>query len=435
MTKKYKIRIPYKPRPLQAVLHKSLKRFNVIVCHRRFGKTVFALNEIIAKALMNKRNTPKPSYGYIAPYKNQAKDIAWDYLKEFTKYIPEVKYNQTELTCTLPNGAQIKLYGADNPDNLRGQYFDGVVLDEIGDMPKSIWTEAVRPMLADHMGWAIFIGTPKGQNYFHEVYEKSKLLDSWHSAMYKASETGIIIDSELKEAEAEMGEEEFEQEFECSFTAAVKGTYYGKIMEQLDKNNQIREIPFDPNVPVVTAWDLGMNDKTCIWFAQEVAGEMRIIDYYEASNEALPHYARVLNQKPYLYGYHILPHDAKQRSLGTGKTSQEVLKGLGLKTKIAPRVKVQEGINAVKSLLPKCFFHARECYEGLIALRNYRSQFNDKTGTFSKTPLHDSHSHAADAFRYLATMFKPQKNYDQILQQRQHESFKRNQGEYDPFGY
>ena len=395
-----KITIPYTPRPLQRVVHDSLQRFNVLVCHRRFGKTVFCINEIIRKALVNKKT--RPQYAYIAPTMKQAKLVAWDMLKAYTRGIPGVRYNETELKCILPNEAKIYILGADNPDSLRGLYLDGAVLDEVAQMSQSVWGQVIRPALADRKGWAIFIGTPKGQNYFFELFEKSKKTKGWFTKVYRSSQTAILDEEELEALKAELSEEEYAQEMECSFTAAVKGTYYGKMLDEADKEERIKNIAWEPSERVMTAWDLGLNDKTCIWFFQNIVGEIRIIDFYENSDEPLTHYVNVVQSKKYVYDYHIMPHDANQRSYSTGKTRLEQFQRLGLKCRVAPRISIQEGIGAAKSILPKCFFDQIKCAQGLIALRNYRSEYNDRLGVYGDAPRHDKFSHAADAFRYLA---------------------------------
>ncbi len=424
--------IPYTPRPIQKVLHDSLKRFNVIVCHRRAGKTVFSINELVRKAMMNTKR--RPQYAYIAPTMKQAKVIAWDYLKFYTSGIPHVKYNESELRCDLPNGSKILVLGAENPDSLRGLYLDGVILDEVAQMPPSVWGQVLRPALADRRGWAIFIGTPKGQNYFYDLYQRAQKDDGWFSATLKASETQILPQEELTALRAELSKEEYEQELECSFTAAVVGTYYGKLMEQIQKDKHLRNIPWDSTIPVVTAWDLGINGLTSIWFAQHIAGEIRLIDYYESSGEALSHYVQVIKSKPYVYDYHILPHDVKQRSLATGTTRLEQLKRLGLKVVVARKLLIKDGINSVKSLLPACYFDEVKCELGLIALRNYRSSYNETLGVFSDSPLGDRFSHAADAFRYLATTLRKPKTYTEYLHNKTNFPKKQQDG-FDPFNY
>jgi len=434
------ITLPYKPFPLQAYLHDHLKRFNVIVCHRRFGKTIFAVNEMIKKAMTLDKQ--KPQFAYIAPTQKQAKLIAWDAFKTFSRVIPDIKFNESELKITLPNEAKIFVLGAENPDNLRGLYLDGVVLDEVAQMPHALWSEVIRPTLSDRQGWAIFIGTPKGQNEFYRLFLRAKTEKNWYSAVFKLSDTTgpdkqltLMTHEEAKLAKKEYkGREEiFEQEYECSFTAAIRGTYYTKVIGQMATNNQLTSVPYDPDYPVITAWDIGINDKTCIWYAQQMGGEIRIIDYDENTGESLNFYASIVKSKPYTYDYHILPHDVNVRSLATGKTRKEHLQNLGLKIQVAPKLPVDDGINAVRTMLPKCFFDVKKCDKGLKSLMNYRSDYDSRTGTFKKNPLHDDSSHAADSFRYLALGLKSYKSqatsrmFEQMRQEDLHQS------DYDPF--
>lgn len=428
-----KVQIPYTPRPLQNMIHSSLKRFNVIVCHRRFGKTVFCINEIIRKALLNPKR--RPQYAYIAPTIKQAKLIAWDYVKQYTSTIPGIKYNESELRCELPNGAKVFILGAENPDSLRGLYLDGVIMDEVAQMAPSIWGQVVRPALADRKGWAVFIGTPKGQNYFYDLYNIAKKESKWFHTILRASETKILDGEELAALRAELSEAEYNQEMECDFTAAVQGTYYGSIMNSLTRNKQVTIVPYNVSAPVVTAWDLGINDKTCIWFAQIIGSEIRIIDYLEGSGEGLEFYAKAVREKPYAYDYHILPHDARQRSIATGKTRIEQLQSLGLKCVIAPRIGVKDGINSVRTILPNCFFDKEKCAVGIVAMSNYRSAFNESLGIFSETPLHDKYSHAADAFRYLAITLRKPMSYEEAVRKREKQQKYRHSGDYDPYDY
>lgn len=402
----------YRPRPLQAQLHRSTKRFNVLVAHRRFGKTVFCINEIIDRAL--RCNLPRPRYAYVAPFYRQAKQIAWDYAKQYTRPIPGMTANESELRIDLPGERRITLYGADNPDALRGLYLDGVVLDEYADMDPNVWPSVIRPALADRMGWAVFIGTPKGRNAFCELYEKAKADPEWYAAMFKASETGIVPEAELAAARKDMTEDQYAQEFECSFDAAVVGAYYGKLIQTAEQENRITRVPWEPAVPVHTAWDLGIGDSTAIWFCQQVGKEVRLIDYYESSGVGLDHYAKHLKEKPYVYGDHLLPHDAEVKELGSGKSRVEVLASLGIRTRIVPKLSVDDGIQAVRTLLPRCWFDAEKCARGIEALRQYRREYDDKLRAFKARPLHDWTSHAADAFRYLAVGLKPDRKMEPI---------------------
>jgi hypothetical protein len=389
---------------LQKEIHAGLKRWNVLVCHRRFGKTVLCINELIKKAMTCKLERPR--YAYLAPLYRQAKSIAWDYLKHYSAPIPGVKINESELRVDYPNGARIQLHGADNPDALRGIYLDGVVLDEYAQMAPRVFTEILRPALSDRKGWAIFIGTPQGKNAFYDLYHEVDGDRDWLCRTYRASETGIIAQEELDAARKIMDADEYEQEFECSWSAAIKGAYYGTQINDLEKGGRIIEVPHDPSLPVNTHWDLGVGDATAIWFEQRVGHEVRIIDYYENSGEGLAHYVRYLQAKPYIWGKHYAPHDIEVRELGTGKSRKETAASLGIRFDVTPNLPVDDGIDAVRRILPLCWFDKHKCKLGIEALKNYRHEWDDKRQVFRNTPLHDWTSHAADAFRYLAVNYK-----------------------------
>lgn len=352
---------------------------------------------------------PSPRFAYVAPYYAQAKDVAWNYLKQFTANIPDVSHNESELRVDLPNGARLRLYGADNADRLRGIYLDGIVLDEYADMDPRAWTEVIRPALSDREGWATFIGTPKGRNAFYEIWDMARQSPTWFAEMLRASETGLVKEAELADARAMMPPEQYAQEYECSFDAAIVGAYYGKEIAELEKAKRVTSVPYEPSLPVYTAWDLGLDDATAIWFVQAAGSEIRVIDYYETNNTSLTDVARVLrNDKPYVYGEHYLPHDAEIRELMTAKSRKDSLESLGIRPiVIASKQSVEEGINAVRLMLPKCVFDEGKCRQGVEALKQYRREWDDKTKTFRQRPLHDWTSHGSDAFRYLALCFAP----------------------------
>lgn len=346
-------------------------------------------------------------YAYIAPLYSQAKQVAWDYLTAFTAPLG-AQINQSELRVDLPFGARIRLYGADNPDALRGLYFDGVILDEYADMRPSVWPTVVRPALADRKGWATFIGTPKGRNDFCKLYEQAADDPKWMRFMLKASETGILAPDELADARRSMSEDTFQQEFECSFEAAIAGAYYGKLMREAEEQGRITRVPYDPALQVETWWDLGIGDPTAIWFAQRLgSGEIRLIEYHETTDLGLPALRRVLADRPYNYSRHIAPHDIAVRELGTGKSRLEMAAELGLEFEVAPRLGVEDGIEAARMMLPRCWFDRDACAAGLEALRQYRADYNDKMRTFKPAPLHDWTSHGADAFRMGAIAQPP----------------------------
>lgn len=393
--------IPYAPRGQFSAFHERKQRFACLVCHRRAGKTVATINDDIRDALSSGKKNWRGAY--IAPFYAQAKDVAWDYAKRFSAPIPGVSFNESELRIDYPNGARYRLYGADNYDRMRGIYLDRASLDEYGDMDPRAWSEVIRPALADRQGTATFIGTPKGDNHFREIHERAKDDPEWFSLTLKASETNLILPSELAAARKEMTEDQYNQEFECDFSAALVGAYYGKDMNALETQGRITGVPYDRAAQVWTAWDLGIDDSTAIWLCQRVGRELHLIDYIEASGEALDYYVKELGKRPYAYAGHILPHDAEAKELGTGKTRVETLKGLGLTNiRIVPAQSVEDGINAVRMILPQCWFDKTTTKRGIDALRNYCREFDDKTKAFRLRPLHNWASHGADAFRYLA---------------------------------
>lgn len=404
--------IPYKPRPLQREIHASLRRWNLLVCHRRFGKTVFAINELIKQAAKNQKKMPR--YAYVAPYYKQAKQIAWDYLKDFTRPIPGIKINESELRVDFPWGARIQLFGADSPDSMRGLYLDAVVLDEYADMSPRIFSEVLRPALSDREGSAIFIGSAKGGTPFYDLWERVKEDPDWFTKVYPASETKVIPEAELADAKKIMDEDEYNQEYECSWTASIKGAYYGKQLAEAQEQDRIGKVPYDPRLPVQTAWDLGVGDSTAIWFFQVLGQEIRIIDYHEDSGEGLPYYAKILDQRGYKYGDHWAPHDIQVRELGSGKSRIETAKMLGIQFRIVPNLGIDDGINAVRNTIPRCWFDAKKCELGLQALRNYRKEYDDRRQEYKPRPLHDWSSHAADAFRYLAVGLKDSKKKSEL---------------------
>ena len=394
------IEIAYKPREQQLAIHELMdeKRFGVVVAHRRMGKTVSAINHLIKDALLNQKEAPR--YAYIAPTYGQAKRVAWDYLVKYAEPLGGTS-NISELRVDFW-GRRIQLFGSDNPETLRGQYFDGVILDEIGDQNPKIWTDIVRPALADRKGWCLFIGTPKGHNHFKELRDRAEKEEGWGLLEFKASETGVVDDTELKAAKNEMGEDKYRQEFECSFDAAVEGSYYGQILNELEDKKHMQEIPREELSRTFTAWDLGMGDSTSIWVAQLVGTEVRLIDYYENQGVGLDHYVKWIKDNDYLKAEHILPHDVRVRELGTGKSRLEMLEESGLEVKIAPRMGLDDGIQAVRRLLPRCWFNVPKVQTGLNCLRNYRRDYDEKRKIFYERPLHDWSSHGSDSFRYLA---------------------------------
>ena len=403
-----KIVIPYTPRPLQRQFHEQRTRFCVLLCHRRFGKTVAAINDLVRQALRSGKADWRAAYA--APFYSQAKSVAWDYLKFYAGPVPGVKFNESELRCDFPNGARIRLFGTDNANALRGMYLDDLVLDEPADMVRSVWTQVLRPMLADRQGRALFCGTPHGtENLLYDVWQQAGEDESglWSRFRFPASETGYLDATELAAARRAMDAAEYEQEFECSFAAAVRGAYYADLVDAAEQEGRVCAVPVDPALPVNTAWDLGMDDATSIWLFQIApGGEWRMVDYYEASGEPLAHYARVLQDKGHIYGEHIAPHDIRVRELGTGKSRLEVAADLGIRFSVAPQLRVEDGIDAVRRKLPLCRFDASKCAAGLKALRFYRREWREDHQVYAMRPRHDWTSHGADAMRYAVTGYR-----------------------------
>tara|TARA_R110000824_G_scaffold36098_2_gene112463 strand:- start:7340 stop:8677 length:1338 start_codon:yes stop_codon:yes gene_type:complete len=403
-----KVVIPYKPRPLQNKFHKNARRFSVAVCHRRFGKTVMAINHLLKEVLSSKR--PRAMGAYIAPTYSAAKRIAWQMLREYAGIIPGVKFNEAELRCDLPDGRRIFLLGSEAPDSIRGLGLAAVVLDEYADMNARLYPEVIRPALSDYGdGTCLWIGTPRGENQFKEIYDHAikrmeKADGEWYAMRFPASETKVLAQEELDAAKATMDESQYLQEFEVSWSAALIGAYYASQLDSADLAGRIGSCPWEPNLEVFTSWDLGIADSTAVWFGQKMQGEafIRIIDYYESSGEGLHHYIAELKNRPYIYGKHYFPHDVMVRELGSGNSRYEMLMALGIRPTVIPKLTVQDGIEAVRALIPKCHFDRSNCSQGLKFLRSYHRQFNHRTGDWRDRPHHGPESHSADSFRYLA---------------------------------
>lgn len=383
-----------------------------MVAHRRCGKTTACLNDLIRKALT--LDKPHGRYAYVAPYYSQAKLVAWDFLKRYSRPVATA-INESELKITLLNGGTIRLFGADNADALRGSYLDGVILDEHADMRPGVWGEVVRPMLSDRKGWATFIGTPKGHNAFYEIcYGDGKNIKGaandpgWYFAALRASDTGIMPFEELSDARSTMTQEQYDQEYECSFEAAIQGAYFGKEVAQADRDGRIRSVPYQQDLPVHTAWDIGKGINIAVWLFQIVGAEVHIIDFIEGQHsDGFPEMYERMLAKGYRYGHEWVPHDAKANEFGTGKTRIETMHALtGRWPRLVPMFKVEDGINAARLFFQRCYFDAVRCKDAIEGLRQYRAEYDEKAKVFLNQPKHDWTSHIADAFRYMAIAWK-----------------------------
>ena len=396
----------YKPRSVFLPLHQRSKRWAVVVAHRRAGKTVSVCADLVIGAL--ETALPSPKFAYLAPLRDQAKKVAWQYLKDLSEPYWAKKPNEAELKIELKSRggvATIYVGGADSPDSLRGLYFDGVALDEVGDMRPSTWYSVLRPALSDRRGWAIFMGTPKGRNMFWNLREEARLNPKTHLLIeLPASKTGIIHPDELRDAQAQMTTEAYAIEYECSFDASIPGAYFARDIGKIYEAGQIgsdAKFARDGDFPLYVAGDLGFTDSCAWWVWQKVAGGFKVVDFYEADGQPISHYIEWIKglgnvEKVYL------PHDAKAKSLQTGRSIIEVFLHNGIFPDIVPKMSVQDSIEAARQVLPFCWFNEERTYEGLEHLRAYSRTWDEKTSSFKDRPNHDSHSHAADAFRYMA---------------------------------
>lgn len=416
-----------------------MKRWAALVLHRRAGKTTCELNHHQRAAMDDawelKRlqtllpNAPlsqlerllvKRIYWHVMPSYKQAKLVAWEMLKDFARPIPGHKFNESELLVVYPNGNRMQLIGADNPDSLRGPGLSGLSLDEFSQHPPNVFGEILSKALADHLGYCIWSGTIQGHDQLYKLYQAAKNDPTWFALWQDidaslASESGATItaltramaDDRLLVLTGVMTQAEFDQEWYLSPEAAIKGAIYGKEVSAARSAGRIKAVPYDPILPVDTDWDLGVGDQTAIWFTQSLrGGEVRVIDYYEASGEGLPHYKAKLVEKGYLYGQHWAPHDIQVREFASGRSRLEVAASLGIRFETCPNVSVDDGIHAARMLFPVCWFDREKCQVGLEALAHYRRQYNTRLNEFTATPVHDVYSHGADAFRYLAVRHK-----------------------------
>ena len=407
----------WSPRPYQLPVWHYLENGGLrvnLVWPRRHGKDDLALHWT-ACAAMQRVGT----YWHMLPEAAQSRKAIWDAVNEntgirrideaFPDAICETKRNQ-DMFIRFKNNSTWQLVGSDNYDSLVGTPPVGLVFSEFALANPNAWGY-LRPILAHNGGWAMFVTTPRGRNHAHSLYQHAVSSDDWFAELLTVDDTGLLtpqqLESEVKEYIALYGEEEgyakFRQEYYCSFEGTVSGAYYGSFIDIAESEGRILDLPYDPTIPVTTAWDLGVGDATAIWFMQKANNQLRIIDYLEASGEGLQYYVKELQQKPYIYDNHIWPHDARVRELGTGKSRYEVGLGLGIKPiTICKSISIEDGINAVRSALPRMWFDKKKCSHGIEALRNYRKEYDDQRKCYKNKPLHDWTSHGSDAMRYLS---------------------------------
>lgn len=439
-----RVEIDYKPRQWAKRFHASFHRWSALVLHRRAGKTTAVINHHQRAATSDAWERArllhlKPDlsekhladllryrlYAHILPWRTQAKSSAWDMAKFYASFVPGTRVNEAELRIDYPcpkgHTRRLQLFGADNVDALRGVALSGLSMDEYGQHPPTGFSEVLSKALADHLGYAIFLGTIKGKNQLFKAWEEgSKDPETWftlwqdiHKSLDEEDDAASLMlrqalqDDQALVSKGLMTQEEYDQEWFLSTEAAIKGSYYGKLIAAARKERRICNVPYDPTIPVDTDWDIGVDDETSIWFSQRLrSGETRIIDFLHGSDQGLAAYIKELREKPYTYGEHWGPHDMEQREFTTGNSRVETAKKMGILFKITPKLSLADGIAAVRGLLPRCYIDERKCQHGLEALTHYRKKWNEKLQQFEEQPLHDWSSHPADAFRGLAVRYK-----------------------------
>lgn len=364
--------------------------------------------------------TPKSQYAFIAPTYRQAKRIAWEILKDIARPIPGTEPNEAELVMKYPNGSKIFLAGSENIDALRGIALWGGGQDESSQQPPNLFTEVISKCLADHLGYWIWSGTPRGKNNFYKTYQVALANPDQYTVVFKTiddslkDESGETIDNLRLALEddrrlvsiGEMTQEEFDQEWYCSFEAAIKGAYYARQISEARKSGRVKQVPYDPAIPVHTVWDLGIGENLAVGFYQKPsAREIHMIDYWQGNEkDGLPEAARMLQQKPYIYGKHFAPHDIKAVEQGTGKTKHETAKALGIDFEIVEDIGVDNGINAGQLMFARLWVDEKNCDYWLDAISQYHQTWDEKRGMFLEHPYHDWTSHPADVHRYASVV-------------------------------
>ena len=394
----------------------------MLIWHRRAGKDEVALNMAAVAAHERPAN-----YWHCLPEYAQGRKAIWEAVNPHTgkKRIDEAfpieirsRTDNQSMTIEFKSGAVWRVVGSDDPNSLVGAPPLGIVFSEWALSNPSTWAY-LAPILLENGGWAAFITTPRGRNHVKTMYDMAKANPQWFAEVLTPTETGFpvaLVEEQRKEYHAifgmDAGDALIDQEYWCSFEAAILGSYFGRELIALEKEGRITDCPHEPSLPVHTAWDLGVGDSTAIWFFQVHLSEVRVIDFYEAHGYGVDHYISVLDGKPYSYGTDYVPHDAKVREWTTGdakgfaRSRVEVLLSKGRHPKLVPLHSLEDGINAARMTLPRCIFDEQRTGTALEALRQYRREWDDDKKVFRDKPLHDWTSHTADAFRYLAMAWR-----------------------------
>lgn len=392
--------------PLLRAFDNGYKRL-IQLWHRRSGKDKVDIN-IVAREMLKHVGI----YYYFYPTYAQGKKALWDgigkdgvaYLDHFPKELLDGKPNDTEMKVRYKNGSIFQVIGTDDYNKIVGTNPIGVIFSEFSLQNPRAW-DYIRPILAENKGWAIFNFTPRGKNHGYDLYEMAVKNPKWFVQKLTVNDTGVLTREDIQEErDSGMSEDLIQQEYYCSFTASVLGAYYWKEYDEAEKEGRFGNVPYDPAVPVHTVWDLGVSDAMAIGFYQVVGNELHKIDYYEANNEGLPHYIKILQDKKYIYGQHFAPHDIKARELSTGKSRLEIAEGLGIKFEVVPNLSIQDGIDAGRRMFKKLWVDREKCKDWLKAIPQYTKEYDEEKKIFKDKPLHDWTSHGADEYRYAAVI-------------------------------
>lgn len=419
-----RIRLPNEwiPRDYQMASWQAWERGckrQLLIWHRRAGKDDVSLHKAAVAA-----HERIGTYWHMLPEYAQARKAIWNAVNPRTgrrriddAFPHELRANTNdhEMFIRFKCGSTWQVVGSDSFDALVGAPPVGLVASEWALGNPSAWG-VLAPILVENNGWADFITTPRGRNHVKTMLDMTKHDPAWFSQVLTVDDTGIVTKEQVEQQRREYhaifgqdaGDALIEQEYYCSFEAAILGSYYGREMLAAENQGRICKVDYDPELPVYTAWDLGVSDSTAIWFFQRLFGRVHVIDYYEADGFGAAHYVEKLAFKGYKYAQDYLPHDARAREFlstgpdGKAKTRIQVLKEMGRDPRIVSDQKFADGINAGRNLLARCYFDEERCARGLECLRQYRREWDDDKKAFKETHLHDWASHGADAWRYLA---------------------------------
>lgn len=397
--------------------------------HRRAGKDLTAINMVAVKAFQR-----IGMYLHVFPHYSQGRKVIWEgrdkqgrsFLDSFPKDLIANRV-EDEMKIEFVNGSIYRVVGANNIDSFRGLNTIGVVMSEYAFMNPEAW-QVLRPILDENKGWAWFVTTPNGKNHAYKLAQTANQNSKWFCEILTINDTGVLPPSVIDEAIAEgMDPVTARQEYLCSFEENTMGSYYGELMRAAEEDGRIKDFSYESRRVVYTSWDLGVNDMTVIWFWQKNDRKFELIDYYENKDLGLDHYINLIHSKPYVYAQHFAPHDVEARDGGTATSRLEIARRLGVKFEVAPRMRIEDGIEASRSILPQCVFHATKCEKGIAALQAYRKEYDKNRLVYLNVPEHDWASDPADAFRIGAIMIREATNHlDKPM-------FAYADHEYDPF--